>query len=503
MPNYTGDGADNTFAGDGTNETIIGNGGSDTLSGNGGEDIISGDAGGDTIFGGDGSDMLYSAAISPAWNRPYFGNPWTAPVLDSGTEVDTINGGTGFDLIFAGYGDNVDGGADSAGLLISFQGASSGVSVDFRTLTNGSPMTIGGGTLANIYSLYWIVGSEYDDTIRDGDHDGNFAPMFGGGGNDHLIGGYYTGEMHGGSGDDTIDRTDSGYPFPIFGDDGNDTIFAGNSQSVYGGNGNDTIYMSTSAFSLIGGPGYDTLSVNIYVINAATAISEFEVLELRDVTFSSVTFSGSQFANGFASDLLIKGTGAITVNMTAGVDFFTTVMTPDAGSAVTFTVNGTSGDDAIKGGQFATTVNAGDGADVIRTGNLVDTIDGGIGNDKIAGRGGADILTGGAGSDTFRYVLASDSGLGVNADHITDFAIGTDKLAFRALDPDLVTPGVQSFAFIDTQAFHATGAAEIHYANSGADLLVEADLNGDGIADMQIFLNGLAGQTLTGLDFLI
>jgi hypothetical protein len=39
--------------------------------------------------------------------------------------------------------------------------------------------------------------------------------------------------------------------------------------------------------------------------------------------------------------------------------------------------------------------------------------------------------------------------------------------------------------------------------NSGANLLVQADINGDGIADMEVMLAGLAGQTLTGASFLL
>ena len=278
----------------------------------------------------------------------------------------------------------------------------------------------------------------------------------------------------------------------IDGDDGADVID--------GGAGDDSIWLRGESLSVSGGSGTDNLAVE-GTVNFAGTLSGFEQLSM--FPGSQMTLSGTQFAGGLASNAQIGGFGAITINMDSGTDFFSTLMTQMGGSDITFAVNGTSGSDGIKGGQFATTVNAGGGVDVIRTGDLVDTISGGDGNDKIAGRGGADILTGGAGADTFRYVFDTDSGLGANADHITDFAIGTDKLAFRALDPDLVTPGIQAFTFIDSQAFHATGAAEIHYANSGADLLVEADLNGDGIADMQIVLNGLAGQALTSVDFLL
>ena len=38
----------------------------------------------------------------------------------------------------------------------------------------------------------------------------------------------------------------------------------------------------------------------------------------------------------------------------------------------------------------------------------------------------------------------------------------------------------------------------MRYMTSGANLLVQADINGDGIADMEVVLAGLAGQVLTG-----
>jgi Ca2+-binding RTX toxin-like protein len=147
------------------------------------------------------------------------------------------------------------------------------------------------------------------------------------------------------------------------------------------------------------------------------------------------------------------------------------------------------------------TLNGGDGFDFLRGGNLADTINGGNGNDKIEGAGGADILTGGAGVDVFRYQSANASGLGAAADQITDFVIGTDKLGFALMDADAVTPGDQAFSFLGTGAFSNTGVGQIRYQNSGANLLVQIDSDGNGVADMEVVLQGLAGQVLTTGDF--
>ena len=84
------------------------------------------------------------------------------------------------------------------------------------------------------------------------------------------------------------------------------------------------------------------------------------------------------------------------------------------------------------------------------------------------------MLTGGAGADLFRYQTLLNSGLGAGADHITDFVSGTDRLGFQLLDANPGTPGINSFGYIDTQAFHANGAAEIRYETAGADLMVRS-----------------------------
>ena len=201
----------------------------------------------------------------------------------------------------------------------------------------------------------------------------------------------------------------------------------------------------------------------------------------------------------------MSGTGAITINMAPGdLQLNAQFLTVAAGSTVNYVINGSSDSDAIKGGAGATyTINGGDGSDAIRGGTLADTLNGGEGNDKLEGGQGADTLTGGADADTFRYQTASASGLGAAADHITDFVSGVDKLGFLLLDANPGTPGIDPFSYIDTQAFHATGAAEIRYETSGADIVVQLDTNGDGNADMAVYLNGLGGTALSSGDFLI
>jgi serralysin len=157
----------------------------------------------------------------------------------------------------------------------------------------------------------------------------------------------------------------------------------------------------------------------------------------------------------------------------------------------------------MKLGNYSHTANGGDGVDQIKGGTAVDTINGGNGNDKINGAGGADILTGGAGSDVFKYGAASDSGLGAGADRITDFTIGQDRLNFSRIDADAALAGDQAFAFVGTAAFTNTGLGQLRYLTSGSDLIVQADVNGDGVTDMEVILQGLGGQSLGAADFVL
>jgi Ca2+-binding RTX toxin-like protein len=216
---------------------------------------------------------------------------------------------------------------------------------------------------------------------------------------------------------------------------------------------------------------------------------------------ASLTLTGTQFNNGLPIfGTTVSGTGSLIINLDPNVLFLPANFT--IAPTVLMTVNGTSGDDVIKAGNTTNTINAGDGVDFMRGGMLADIINAGGGNDKIYGFGGADVLTGGGGVDQFRYLETTDSGFGANSDRITDFTIGTDKLDFRLFDPNSATPEYELFSFVGTGAFTGGGAASIRYTGSGADLLLQVDVNGDGVADMEIILQGLNGQTLTSGDFM-
>jgi Ca2+-binding RTX toxin-like protein len=296
--------------------------------------------------------------------------------------------------------------------------------------------------------------------------------------------------------DDFLTGTDSSNQ--LFGMDGDDNLFGmGGVDALYGGAGNDHLSIRGDSGSTVdGGTGFDTLYIDGQDISFA-AITGFEAI---DFAGASVILTGSQLASAFALNTIVNGNGSITINMAAGVNLITKLFDFSVFSG-NIAINGTNGMDFIKLGHVENIVNAGDGTDVIQGGNFADTINGGAGVDKIAGNLGADVLTGGAGNDVFKYRRVDDSNSGNGIDVITDFTVGQDRLNFVRIDTNPALVGSQGFAFIGMAEFGATGTAQIRFYDAGADLQVEADVDGDGIADMEIILQGLGGQLLTADSF--
>jgi autotransporter-associated beta strand protein len=290
----------------------------------------------------------------------------------------------------------------------------------------------------------------------------------------------------------------------INGFEGNDTVIgSGGIDTINGGDGNDLIVLNgANGGSFVdGGANSDTLRISGGSI-ALGSVAGFEAISLLGA--ATLTLTGNQFATGLASTSVLSGTGTIVINMDAGTQMLTKLMTVQGGSNIDLVVNGTSSSDVIKLGNGAdSAITAGAGLDRIQGGNLVDTVNGGDDVDKIAGNGGADILTGGAGADVFKFRAVTDSGTGASADTITDFLAGTDKLNFLRIDADAVTTGDQAMTFIGTATFGVTGLGQIRWIDLGADLRVEVDVNGDGTADMHILLQGAGAQVLAASDFVL
>ena len=158
------------------------------------------------------------------------------------------------------------------------------------------------------------------------------------------------------------------------------------------------------------------------------------------------------------------------------------------------------GDDLLSGGNNADTLQGGAGDDTLTGGSGNDSIAGGDGDDVLTGGGGSDLQTGGAGADAFVLQKPDDSGITVvTQDTITDFVTGSDQIDLSRLDARQSGKD-DAFDFIGTAAFSSV-AGQLRYRISGANVIVAGDVDGDGVADFTILLEGVA--SIGAVDFVL
>lgn len=282
----------------------------------------------------------------------------------------------------------------------------------------------------------------------------------------------------------------------------------GGADVINGGDGDDFIFLidENDGASVDGGTGTDSLRVFSGTVTL-NSISGFEGVVVN--SNSTLTLTHTQFSGGISLLSTVAGTGTINITMNGAAGTTQTLlakgMAVQSGANITFTITGGDSNDIIKCSTGAQNiVSTGNGAvNTVQGGGLGDTISGGTGIDKIAGNGGVDVLSGGGGADVFKFRSVNDAGVGAQADIILDFLAGTDRLNFGRIDADPNTAGDQAFQFMGTGAFAGNGTASIRWVDTGADLRVEVDVDGDFIADMHIMLMGAGNQTLAVTDFVL
>ena len=143
------------------------------------------------------------------------------------------------------------------------------------------------------------------------------------------------------------------------------------------------------------------------------------------------------------------------------------------------------------------TIEGGIGWDKMYGGTGRDRIDGGFGNDLLSGGSGNDILTGGGGNDTFLFDLVGVQ----NADEITDFESGADKIG---LDVAKAFGPLTGIANLSPAAFRIGDAAldgddRIIYDQETGEMWYDAD--GNGVQEAQLFAKLAANTALSASDF--
>ncbi|MBL8571852.1 MAG: M10 family metallopeptidase C-terminal domain-containing protein [Phreatobacter sp.] len=403
--------------------------------------------------------------------------------LTGGTLNDTLTGGAGNDVLIGGAGNDIlDGGAgqDHANY------ASATAAVTINLALSGAQNT-GGAGIDTLVSIETVTGGTGNDVIT-GDAQANVLngnlgddTIDGGAGNDFINGGGGNDVINGGDGLDTA--TYASFTSPVIvslavigpqntGSAGIDTLLSienlvggsgsdmlignGLSNVLTGGAGNDTLIGNAGQDTLIGGTGDDILDGGAGVDTASYAGTAAGVTV-------SLAIAGMQNTGGAGNDLL-----ASIENITGG-----------------------DGNDILTGDGFTNVLSGGAGNDTVSGGGGIDYLSGGTGDDVLVGGARRDRLTGDAGADTFRMTLLSDTPAGSDRDLIVDFSQAQgDRIDLSALDADAAAAGDQAFTLIGTAAF--TGVAgELRYTvGQNNIMLLEGDVNGDRVADLQIDVIG-------------
>lgn len=397
---------------------------------------------------------------------------------------DTLSGGAGNDILVGGGGFNALSGGDGID-TVSYAESLSGVAVFLGAHGSGS----GDGGVddfgADIENAW---GSNFSDVLWASDT-GN-SELRGLGGNDDL-----------------------------YGDIGNDILD--------GGDGNDSLVSSAGADILKGGAGIDTVDYyrgpNVDPPGVAVTIggighggeAEGDVIgadiENLTGTFNRDILTGSAGENrlngeggddtlvgGAGDDVLIGWTGADHLDGGDGYDI------ADYSFSAQVRINlfaGTASRGDAQGDVLTDIegVRGGLGNDLLIGGSRGNTLDGGGGDDILRGDGQHDILIGGSGSDRFVYDNVGDSPANANADEIRDFSHAQgDRIDLRLIDADTATVGDQAFSFIGAAEF-SHHAGELRAVVAGGLTTVTADVDGNGTADLRIFLSG--SLTLLAADF--
>ncbi|MER2509343.1 MAG: nitronate monooxygenase, partial [Amaricoccus sp.] len=161
--------------------------------------------------------------------------------------------------------------------------------------------------------------------------------------------------------------------------------------------------------------------------------------------------------------------------------------------------------DRLHGSGVANVLKGNGGTDMLFGYGGDDTLSGGASFDNLVGGAGRDVLTGGSEADSFDFAARTDSGVtAATRDVITDFEDFVDVINLAPMDADSTRAGNDAFRFIGMHTAFTGHAGELRAVFSGAGEVVEADTNGDGIADFSVALRDSAHSiVLSAADFIL
>lgn len=333
-----------------------------------------------------------------------------------------------------------------------------------------------------------IHGGNFNDTLSG--HGGDDL-LYGGAGNDVLAGDNGHDTLMGQGGDDLLRGGAAGDR--LLGRGGADTLDGGNGNDILSGGGNaDTLWGRSGTDRLNGNAGDDRLNGGggTDTLNGGGGNDR---LIGKAGTDRLVGANGNDWLSGGGNaDALWGSGGADRLNGNTGDDRLN-------GGGGTDTLDGGNGNDTLNGGLGNDTLLGSDGNDVLRGGALNDKLIGGDGDDTLIGNAGKDQLFGDTGADTFKFNEVLDSTPDANRDAIKDFhAAQSDVINLSAIDANANTAGDDGFTIVGA---YSNTAGELHITTANGNSLIHADINGDGIDDFRILVEGVTN--LNAGDFLL
>lgn len=152
-----------------------------------------------------------------------------------------------------------------------------------------------------------------------------------------------------------------------------------------------------------------------------------------------------------------------------------------ANGVVIENATGGAGDDSLTGNDAGNMLNGQAGTDWLI---------GAAGEDVLIGGADRDILNGGEDDDTFVFAVADSGAERGERDIVVNFQDGRDVIDLSMIDADAQTAGNQALEFIGSDGFDGAGIGQVQVAAIlGNRSMIGIDMDGDGAADMQIFVN--------------
>ena len=357
---------------------------------------------GTVIQGGEFDDELGNPAstTSVTINADY-GND----TLWGGSAADHLNGDGENDLLIGGAGnDTLDGGEEYDIVSYTPETGSLGVVANLSdvawtygtTVYQSNTGTDTFGDLDTYVNIENITGSIHND-ILNADNSAQDVRLFGGDGDDTLIGSGTGDWLNGGMGNDTLINGTARYSgfAPVLvnlmtgraSGQGED-ILSGVTQ-VVASEGNDTIYGGVAADTIYGGAGNDVLYAGIHTLIDAT--------DGADIVHGAIA-NGSGTSSYTSTANIINGNGTTTLTYEDLTSPAASIKAELGANRVSEYYNGILyAKDVIS--EIRSVIGSA-GNDTFSGSGAAETLDGGNGNDWLIGGSGADMLIGGNGNDT-------------------------------------------------------------------------------------------------------